>query len=120
MNWTTDVVEAAPAPALAAVHATAQAQILAMVEAEIDPNVWGGANDPRYLRVKTLRAAELGQGALDAQSNAAGPVTSRSMAGVTKSMATIPAIALGDSTTRWGAELRALIRTSPARAGLII
>ena len=120
MNWTTDVVEAAPAPALIAVHATAQAQIMAMVEAEIDPAVWGGETDPRYLRVRTLRAAELGQGALDAQSNAAGPVTSRSMAGVTKSMAAIPAIAMGASTTRWGAELRAIINSSPARAGLLI
>lgn len=120
MNWTNDVVEAAPAPALAAVHATAQAQILAAVEAEIDPDVWGGATDPRYLRVKTLRAAELGQGALDAQSNAAGPVISRSMAGVTKTMATVPAIAMGESTTRWGAELRSLLRNSPARAGLLI
>ena len=97
-----------------------QQQILAMVEAEIDPAVWGGATDPRYLRVKTLRAAELGQGALDAQANAAGPVTSRSLDGVSKSMAVVPAIALGESTTRWGAELQSMLRNSPARAGLVI
>ncbi len=119
MLWS-EVVTGAPAPGLTAVHADAQASILAMVEEEIDPEVWGGAASAIYLRVKLLRAAELGQGALDAQSNAAGPVTSRSMAGVTKSMATIPAIALGDSTTRWGAELRAIINSSPARAGLLI
>lgn len=119
MLWT-DVVNGAPAPALASLHADAQASILALVEREIDASVWGGANDPSYLRVKLLRAAELGQGALDAQANAAGPVTGRSMAGVTKSMATIPAIGMGESTTRWGAELRALLRNSPARAGLLI
>lgn len=119
MLWT-DVVTGAPAPTLATLHVDAQASILAMVEAEIDASVWGGASSPTYQRVKLLRAAELGQGALEAQANAAGPVTGRSMAGVTKSMAAVPAIAMGDSTTRWGAELRSIFRNSPARAGLCI
>lgn len=119
MLWT-DVVSGAPAPTLANLPSAAQDSILAMVQEEIDPSVWGGATSAIYLRVKLLRAAELGQAALDSSSNAAGPVTGRSMGGVAKSMAAVPAIAMGDSTTRWGAELRSLLRNSPARAGLCI
>jgi hypothetical protein len=115
-----EVVTGAPAPGLASLHVDAQASILALVEEEIDPEVWGGSSSAIYRRVILLRAAELGQGALDAASNAAGPVTSRSLDGISKSMAVTPAIGLGESTTRWGAELRSLLRNSPARAGLVI
>lgn len=121
IRWS-DVVNGAPAPGLAALAVEAQDAIIEVVEEEVDAGQFGGAESARYQRARVLLAAHYAQIAIDAGSGVAGPVTSMSADGLSKSFA-VAADATSSSglaTTAWGRAFRMLAMSSPARAGLMV
>lgn len=121
IRWS-DVVNGAPAPALADVAVEAQDAILETVEEQVDADQFGGTGSARYKRARVLLAAHYAQLALDASSGVAGPVTSISADGLSKSFAVSGDATSTSSlaTTSWGRAYRALANASPARAGLVV
>ena len=120
LTWN-DIVNGAPAPGLATLNVVAQDGILADVAENLDPAMLGGETSARYRRAFVYLAAHFGQLAVEAASGAAGPVTSKSADGLTKSYAawgTADASML--ARTAWGQAYLAIVRNSAARAGLAI
>lgn len=116
-RWS-DIVATLPAPALADLDAAAQDAILAYVDATVSPTVLTGA---RYDRACAYLAGHLGQLAIEAGRGAAGPVQSQSADGLSKSFAVWGA---GDGSmlarTAWGQAYLTIVRSSPARLGLVV
>lgn len=104
--------------ALSAVAAGAQTMFLAEANALV-ASVFDGVDGPRYKLARVYLAAHRGRQSLEAASGAAGPVTSKTIGGMSKSYA---APNSGDSDdldlTRWGRAYRDLCQSSPrARLG---
>lgn len=121
IRWS-DVVCDLPAPGLSALGAGATDAIIEVVLESIDAAMFGGESSARYRRACLLLAAYHGQVAVDAAANIAGPVTSVSADGLAKSYATA-AIASDPSAlavNAWGRAFLQLVRTSAARAGLVV
>lgn len=120
IRWS-DIVNGAPAPGLAALDVAAQDGILAFVAEVLNGDVLGGATSARYKRAAIYLAAHYGQLALEAAGGDAGPVTSKSADGLAKSFAvwgsTDPSLL---ARTAWGQAYLAIVRSSPARVGLVV
>lgn len=98
------------APTLSTVHATVQADAVALANAAFDPDAWadGGEASLALRMARILYAAHLATTAKTA-SGAAGPVTSQSVGGISKSYGTLPSTSeLG--TTAYGRQLVSLLR----------
>lgn len=122
IRWS-DVVNGAPAPDLASLHVEAQDLILATVEEEVNADNFGGSTSATYKRARVLLAAHYAQAGLDAQRGVAGPVTSMSADGLSKSFAVTGTAASSDdelAATGWGRQFKGLARSSAGRAGLVV
>lgn len=121
IRWS-DVVCDLPAPGLSALGAGATDDIIAVVLETVNADVFGGTSSARYRRACLLLAAYHGQVTVDATANVAGPVTSKSADGLSKSYATTAIVndpsAL--AANAWGRAFLAMARSSPkARLGLV-
>lgn len=116
-----DIVDGAPAPGLASLNVVAQDEILADVAENLNPAMLGGESSARYRRAFIYLAAHFGQLAIEAGRGVAGPVQSMSADGLSKSFAvwgsTDPSML---ARTAWGQAYLAIIRSGPARLGLVV
>lgn len=112
----------AMAPELAAVDVGAQATILAHVNAALSVATFGGEAAPRLRLARILLAAHFGTVALSGGAAPAGPVVSESAGGLSRTYAQASAGGAADSawsSTSYGRELAALIRSSAARLPVV-
>lgn len=111
-----DVV--AIAPELGTLGATAQTMILDHVNTALNVRVFGGEESPKLRLARVLLAAHYGTVAMSGGAVIAGPVTSESAGGLSRSYATTFATdAFGGpwGSTTYGQSFAALVRTSRAR-----
>ena len=121
IRWS-DVVSGAPAPGLASLSVDAQDSILETVAETVNASAFGGGESARCRRACILLAAYHGQVVVDAAEGVAGPVTSKSADGLSKSYAV--AGAANDASmlalNGFGRAYLALVRTSSARIGAVL
>lgn len=114
-----DVIARFPSDAtLAALPVPAQTEILALVNGTLSPTFFGGEASVKYKAARVYYAAHLALAGGMAGNVAAGPVTSESEGGVSRSYAVASSQADGsNSNTSYGRMFDALVRSSPYRIG---
>jgi hypothetical protein len=110
---------AAFAPELTDADEIVRSGILAYVNATFNPDDWGGTAAPALRLARIYLAAHLGTLTKRGQSGKAGPISSESVGGISRSYATFsyPSIL---TTTPYGQALLELINRSAARAPVVI
>lgn len=112
ITWTNVTDHAAE---LSTVGSAARVDILAYVNDALAPGAFGGSSSNAYKLARIYLAAHLGLTSRPGTSgNQAGPVTSESAGGLSRSYAQLASAASDDSasTTRYGREYLALCRRS--------
>jgi hypothetical protein len=108
---------------LSTVSAGAQTDVLAYVNDTVDPDKLGGEASARYRLARIYLAAHFGTVVLAQGTPPAGPVTSESVGGVSRTYG-VAAGASGSASeiasTGWGREYLALIRRSAASRGPLV
>ena len=107
---------------LSAVDADAQTDILAWVNDALVVADFGGETGPKLRLARIYLAAHSGTIVLRGGSGAAGPVVSESAGPLSRTYAA-GVVSASDSlldTTSWGKMFSLLVRTSPARAPIVI
>lgn len=110
---------------LSAFPVAAQADLLAWVNAEIDPTVLDSEDGPKTKLARIYLTAHVATvlGPTASGSSALGPLASSSAGGMSRSYAVAAAAsdASGDlALTRYGRLFRDLVRNSGARAGFVV
>ena len=105
------------APALASVVSGAQTDILAYVNAVIDPSILDGEAGARTKLARIYLAAHLGT--VGKRGSAGGPLTSESAGGISRGYGALMTGALLDETG-FGRSYREIVRTSRARGPRVL
>lgn len=100
--------------ALAALTVAAQDAILAWVNEQLNVDLFGGEDAPKTRLARIHLAAHMAT--MGRRGGAAGPVTSSSAGGLSRSFATPPISANYDATS-YGSVFKMLLGTTPARVG---